>query len=225
MIITAKGISKSYKRGKGGKGFVQVLSDTDLSIEGGKVYVIYGRSGSGKSTLMNILAGILSPSSGSVSYDGRDIYSLSDRELSALRCLSVGYIPQMHSAVGTLTVRENILLPSAISEKPVDSARADELIDLLGLTELADVRANVLSGGELRRLSLARALVNSPSVIFADEPTNDLDDECAKLVVQTLHASAQAGAAVVIVTHELFARSDADVVLCMQNSSLVREKG
>ena len=158
MIITAKGISKSYKRGKGGNGFVQVLSDTDLSIEGGKVYVIYGRSGSGKSTLMNILAGILSPSSGSVSYDGRNIYSLSDRELSALRCLSVGYIPQMHSAVGTLTVRENILLPSAVSEKPVDSARADELIDLLGLTELADVRANVLSGGELRRLSLARAL-------------------------------------------------------------------
>ena len=225
MIITAKGISKSFKRGKGGNGFVQVLSDTDLSIEGGKVYVIYGRSGSGKSTLVNILAGILSPSSGSVSYDGRDIYSLSDRELSALRCLSVGYIPQMHSAVGTLTVRENILLPSAVSEKPVDSARADELIDLLGLTELADVRANVLSGGELRRLSLARALVNSPSVIFADEPTNDLDDESAKLVVQTLHASAQAGAAAVIVTHELFARSDADVVLCMQNSSLVREKG
>ena len=221
MIITAKGISKSYKRGKGGKGSVQVLSDTDLSIEGGKVYVIYGRSGSGKSTLMNILAGLLSPSSGSVSYDGRDIYSLSDRELSALRCLSVGYIPQMHSAVGTL----NILLPSAVSEKPVDSARADELIDLLGLTELADVRANVLSGGELRRLSLARALVNSPSVIFADEPTNDLDDESAKLVVQMLHASAQAGAAVVIVTHELFVRDGADVLYFVHNKSLVREKG
>ena len=111
MLITAHGISRKYDRTRSSQGSLQVLSETDLTIEGGKIVVIYGRSGSGKSTLLNILAGILSPSSGTVRYDGRDIYSLPDRELSVLRCKEVGYIPQLHSAVGTLSVRENILLP------------------------------------------------------------------------------------------------------------------
>ena len=225
MLITAHGISRKYDRTRSSQGSFQVLSETDLTIEGGKIVVIYGRSGSGKSTLLNILAGILSPSSGTVRYDGRDIYSLPDRELSVLRCKEVGYIPQLHSAVGTLSVRENILLPSAVIGNGKDNLKSDELIEQLDLKEICDVRANVLSGGELRRLSVARALINSPSVIFADEPTNDLDDDTSQLVLQQLRLAAQNGAAVVIVTHELFARDYADVLLRMQQGSLVREKG
>ncbi len=225
MQITAHNISKSYRRGKGIQGSVQVISDIDLSIESGKVYVIYGRSGSGKSTLLNILSGILSPSSGKVCYDGSDIYSINDRELSLLRCKEVGYIPQLHTAVGTLTVRENVLLPSAVIGEGKDISKADKLLEQLGLQQLCDVRANVLSGGELRRLSIARALINSPSVIFADEPTNDLDEETSHLVFEHLRKAADSGAAAVIVTHELFGRDKADVLLQMRQGKLIREKG
>lgn len=224
MIITARNISKSYKR-KGISGEVQVLCSTDIDLESGKVCLINGRSGSGKSTLLNILSGLLCASGGTVHYDSTDIYKLSDTELSLLRCRQTGYIPQVQSAVGTLTVRENILLPSAVIGKGKDRFAADGLLERFGLTELADARPGSLSGGELRRLSIARAFVNSPQAIFADEPTNDLDDENSRLVFEQLRKAADGGAAVVIVSHDRLAQEYADVVYCMQQGSLSREKG
>ena len=241
MNITARNISKSYKR-KGTSGEVQVLCSTDIDLESGKICLINGRSGSGKSTLLNILSGLLCASGGTVHYDGTDIYKLSDTELSLLRCRQTGYIPQVQSAVGTLTVRENILLPSAVIGKGKDRFAADGLLERFGLTELADARPGSLSGGELRRLSIARAfvnssggelrrlsivraLVNSPQAIFADEPTNDLDDENSRLVFEQLRKAADSGAAVVIVSHDRLAQEYADVVYCMQKGSLNREKG
>ena len=225
MLITAQNITKSYQRKGKTNAPVQVLSNTDLSIESGKVYVILGRSGSGKSTLLNILSGLLTSSTGTVRYDDTDIYSLTDGELSQLRCKRVGYIPQGLSAVGTLTVRENVLLPTAIVGNANVFSRADHLLEQFGLTSLRDARPDELSGGELRRLSIARALINSPDVIFADEPTNDLDEENSRIVFEQLRNAAQSGAAVVIVTHELFAQEFADVVYRMQQGSLIREKG
>ena len=224
MNITARNISKSYKR-KGTSGEVQVLCSTDIDLESGKICLINGRSGSGKSTLLNILSGLLCASGGTVHYDGTDIYKLSDTELSLLRCRQTGYIPQVQSAVGTLTVRENILLPSAVIGKGKDRFAADGLLERFGLTELADARPDSLSGGELRRLSIVRALVNSPQAIFADEPTNDLDDENSRLVFEQLRKAADGGAAVVIVSHDRLAQEYADVVYCMQKGSLNREKG
>ena len=224
MNITARNISKSYKR-KGISGEVQVLCSTDIDLESGKVCLISGRSGSGKSTLLNILSGLLCTSGGTVHYDGTDIYKLSDTELSLLRCRQTGYIPQVQSAVGTLTVRENVLLPSAVIGKGKDRFAADGLLERFGLTELADARPDSLSGGELRRLSIARALVNLPQAIFADEPTNDLDDENSRLVFEQLRKAADGGAAVVIVSHDRLAQEYADVVYCMQQGSLNREKG
>ncbi len=224
MIITARNISKSYKR-KGISGEVQVLCSTDIDLESGKVCLINGRSGSGKSTLLNILSGLLCASGGTVHYDSTDVYKLSDTELSLLRCRQTGYIPQVQSAVGTLTVRENILLPSAVIGKGKDRFAADGLLERFGLTELADARPGSLSGGELRRLSIARAFVNSPQAIFADEPTNDLDDENSRLVFEQLRKAADGGAAVVIVSHDRLAQEYADVVYCMQQGSLSREKG
>lgn len=224
MIITARNISKSYKR-KGISGEVQVLCSTDIDLESGKVCLINGRSGSGKSTLLNILSGLLCASGGTVHYDSTDVYKLSDTELSLLRCRQTGYIPQVQSAVGTLTVRENILLPSAVIGKGKDRFAADGLLERFGMTELADARPGSLSGGELRRLSIARAFVNSPQAIFADEPTNDLDDENSRLVFEQLRKAADGGAAVVIVSHDRLAQEYADVVYCMQQGSLSREKG
>ena len=224
MNITARNISKSYKR-KGTSGEVQVLCSTDIDLESGKICLISGRSGSGKSTLLNILSGLLCASGGTVHYDGTDIYKLSDKELSLLRCSRTGYIPQVQSAVGTLTVRENVLLPSAVIGKGKDRFAADGLLERFGLTELADARPDSLSGGELRRLSIVRALVNLPQAIFADEPTNDLDDENSRLVFEQLRKAADGGAAVVIVSHDRLAKEYADVVYCMQKGSLNREKG
>ena len=224
MVITARNISKSYKR-KGISGEVQVLCSTDIDLESGKVCLINGRSGSGKSTLLNILSGLLCASGGTVHYDSTDVYKLSDTELSLLRCRQTGYIPQVQSAVGTLTVRENILLPSAVIGKGKDRYAADGLLERFGLTGLADARPGSLSGGELRRLSIARAFVNSPQAIFADEPTNDLDDENSRLVFEQLRKAADGGAAVVIVSHDRLAQEYADVVYCMQQGSLNSEKG
>ncbi len=225
MLITANNITKSFRRKGRAKSSVQILQSTDVSIQSGNVYVILGRSGSGKSTLINILSGLLLPSGGSVKYNDTDIYSLTDGELSQLRCRRVGYIPQGQSAVATLTVRENVLLPSAVIGEGKSFARADELLKQLGLSELGDASPTELSGGELRRLAIARALINSPEVIFADEPTNDLDEENSRLVFEQLKKAAESGAAVVIVTHELFAYEFADTVYRMQSGSLIREKG
>ena len=213
----------SYQR-KGSKSAVEVLSGTDLCIQSGKVYVILGRSGSGKSTLLNILSGLLSSTTGKVFYDDTDIYSLTDGELSLLRCKRVGYIPQGQSAVASLTVRENVLLPTAVIGGSADTAKADSLLEQFGLYDLRDARPDALSGGELRRLAIARALVNSPDVIFADEPTNDLDEENSRIVFEHLRNAARSGAAVVIVSHELFAHEYADTVYRMQQGSLNIER-
>ena len=169
-------------------------------------------------------------------YGGAVVWASLDNGISSLEKRLGADIIVVPKSAGEKTKLEEMLLQGTVGYFYMDKSVSDELDKIDGVEKQSSqyflvsansecCSANVLSGGELRRHSLARALVNSPCVIFADEPTNDLDDESAKLVVQMLHASAQAGAAAVIVTHELFARSGADVVLCMQNSSLVREKG
>jgi putative ABC transport system ATP-binding protein len=220
MLISAEGISKTFLRRKRK---TEVLQPTDLNLESGRLTVIFGRSGSGKTTLLNILAGLITPTSGRVVFDGKDISSMTDRELSRFRNGNIGYIPQGQSALAVLTVYENLLLPAALSGSDL-SARADELIAAAGLDELRDSYPDELSGGELRRLAIARALINSPKVIFADEPTNDLDDENTALVLELLKAQAEKGAAVVIVTHESRAAAYADEILRMDGGVLRNEK-
>ena len=220
MLITAPNISKSYQR-KGSRRTCDALLPTDINIESGKLTIITGRSGSGKTTLLNILSGLLKPTKGNVLYDKTDIYSLSDKELSELRSKHTGFIPQGQSILSSLTVLENILLPAALAgngEK--NRAYADTLLSKLGLDELRHAYPNELSGGELRRAAIARALINSPKIIFADEPTNDLDDENTSLVFGVLKGEAEKGAAVVAVTHEPSARAYADTILKMNGGRL-----
>lgn len=222
MTITAENLSKSYKTGRRD---VTALHPADIGIEGGRVTLITGRSGSGKTTLVNILSGLITPTSGSVTYDGRDIFTLSDSELSRFRSSDIGYIPQGHSALSSLTVRENILLPASLAKTENAGQKADELISLTGLTGLEKAYPDELSGGELRRLSAARALINSPAVVFADEPTNDLDDENTHLLLTLLRDTASNGAAVIIVSHDRAAAEYADTVYRIDGGHLSLEKG
>ena len=219
MIIAAENISREFiRQGKGTNRFIAV-KPTDIAIEPGKLTLLTGRSGSGKSTLLNMLAGLLAPTSGRVLYGDTDIYSLDDNRLSAFRMEHTGVIPQGQTAVGSLTVIENICLSFMINGNAAGRAAvrsfARELMTKFGIAELENELPSALSGGELRRMAIARAMIRKPDIIFADEPTCDLDDENTELVLKILRAAADDGTAVFMVTHEKDASVYADVHFSM----------
>lgn len=220
MVITTEKISKKYLRGK--KEFL-AAAPTDLHFGHGKLTVILGKSGSGKTTLLNMLAGLLEPSEGNIIYDDTDIYSLSDEELSRFRNKNIGYVPQGMSAIKSLTVLENILLPTTIYSDDDKEAETLRILEDFGLLELKDAFPDELSGGELRRMAIARALVGSPSAIFADEPTNDLDNENAQYVFKLLKDISRNGTIVIVVTHDHTGLGYADTVYEMNCGSLTKK--
>ena len=203
MRLKADNISKIFFRSTGGSNYFYAVSPVSLEILPGTVTVLTGRSGSGKTTFLNMLAGILVPSEGKVWLNDTDLYSLDDAELSRLRNEKIGIVPQARSAVDTLTVTENIMLPAALYGKPVPDKEATHWMEILGIAHLADAMPRELSGGELRRMAVIRAAVQDPDILFADEPTGDLDDENTEKVLSALQTFAhQKNKAVFIVTHE-----------------------
>ena len=221
MILTAKNISKKYSRKSKTSNFFYAVSDADIEIEEGKVTEIIGRSGSGKTTFVNMLAGLLTPSSGTITFDEKNIYELDDKELSILRNEYFGVVPQGQTAIDSLTVLENVKLPYALYKKDDDADEyAKELLDRVGIKELEDVYPNELSGGEIKRLAIARALINKPKILFADEPTADLDDENTEAVLKMFKRLADEGMAVVMITHETSAREYADRIYRMNSGKL-----
>lgn len=230
MILTAEKISRSFPRGS--REFY-ALQETDITLAGGRMTVLQGRSGSGKTTLLNILAGLQSPSSGRVlaqmtrgaeggSMQGEmapaatDLYSLDDKELSRFRNDHYGIVPQGQSAVAALSVLENIMLPGTVYSQDVNlPEKAQALMERMGIADLKNAFPKELSGGEMRRMSIARALIRDPQVLFADEPASDLDDENRDTVFSILREIADEGKAVLVVTHERCARNYADEVYQM----------
>lgn len=222
MSIRAEGVTKEYIRESKGTNRFFAVKETDITIESGALTVLMGRSGSGKSTLLNILAGLIVPSSGRVFLDETDLYALPDAELSRLRNKRIGVIPQGQTALHSLTVMENVMLPYTLYK---DAGEKDEqyaryLLEQLDIAELAGAMPSELSGGELRRMAIARALVRKPGVILADEPTGDLDDENTETVFCCLKSFAQDGAAVLVVTHENGAEDYADRLLKMSAGTI-----
>ena len=229
MTVEAQGAAKEFIRdsGKGSNRFAAV-SGADLRIEPGKLTLLMGRSGSGKSTLLNMLSGLLTPTAGKVLYDGEDIYSWDDEKLSRFRGEHTGVIPQGQTAIHSLSVIDNVCLSYMLyggkGESPASAyPRARELMERLGIAQLENAQPSELSGGELRRMAIARALLRRPEVVFADEPTCDLDDENTRLVLAVLKETAAAGAAVFVVTHEREAEQYADVIYNMNASVLTRQ--
>ena len=220
-VLTAEEISKEFTRVSKGTNRFTALQKTTVALESGRLVVLTGRSGRGKSTLLNILSGLIAPSTGRVSLGGEsDVYALPDSRLSKLRAEHIGVIPQGQTAIHSLTVEENILLPSTLFGDKPDAAFAGELMERLGISQLAGVLPAELSGGELRRMAIARAAVRRPEIILADEPTGDLDDENTAIVFAFLRELAADGSAVLVVTHEPSASDYADSVWSMSSGVL-----
>ncbi|HWQ73350.1 MAG TPA: ABC transporter ATP-binding protein [Desulfitobacteriaceae bacterium] len=216
------GLSKQYKRGE--KTFLAV-DNVALSISRGDFVSIIGRSGSGKSTLLNMVAGLSTPTSGNIRLEGTDIYALNDKEISELRNARLGYIPQGSGVLSNLTVFDNVRLPYYLSKRRQGDAsgRASFLLDEVGISPLADILPSRLSGGELRRVLIARALMNEPDILIADEPTSDLDIETTKEILELFSRINKNSTTILIVTHELDTLEFGNRVLTMASGRLTEE--
>ncbi len=222
MILKAENISRRYFRKTGGANYFYAVKPLNMEICSGEVTLLTGRSGSGKTTLLNMLSGLLAPTEGKVWVGDTDLYSLNDKELSRLRSEKLGIVPQGRSAIDTLTVLENILLPSKLYGKVLPIQAASQWMEKLGIAQLRDARPAELSGGELRRMAIVRALAQSPDILFADEPTGDLDDENTDLVLSAFYAYAhKQKKAVFVVTHENDALKYADTIYRMNGGQMV----
>ena len=200
MLIKAENISKVYGSGANQ---VTALHRANLEIASGEFLSIMGPSGSGKSTLLHLLSGLDYPTAGSLSYDGQEIYQLRDRELSAFRRRRIGFIFQQFHLLPVLTARENILMPLLLDKKQADSAYFDELTDLLGIRDRLAPLPHELSGGQQQRVAIARALIAKPDIIFADEPTGNLDSKSGGEVMEMLQSVwKKMGKTLVIITHD-----------------------
>ena len=220
--VEARAVTKDYPRAGASGGALTAVRPLDLELGPGSLTVVTGRSGSGKSTLLSMLAGMLAPTSGAVILDGADLYSLDEKSRSRLRNAKIGLVPQGHTALRALSVLDNVLLPAVLySRERPPRQRAEHLLEAVGIAELARVGPHELSGGELRRMAVARALLMDPGVVLADEPTAGLDEESTTGVLELLRKTAQEGAAVLVVTHEEEAAGFADRVLTMDAGELL----
>ena len=221
MELRAEKISRDFLRYSAKDGYFTAVAETDFTLAAGTLTAVTGRSGSGKSTLLHILGGLMKPVTGRVLLDETDIYALGEVERDTLRRCHIGIAPQRLMSLAALTVRENVLLPALLAgEAEKFAPHADELMERLGIRKLASVTPSELSGGELRRVTIARALVMQPGILLADEPTGDLDEENTQSVLSLLRETADAGTAVLLVTHESDARNYADTCYTMTAGKL-----
>ena len=224
MELRAENISRRYFRKRGEANYFEAVQPVSLTLRGGELTAVSGKSGSGKTTLLHMLAGLLTPSEGKVFLNETDLYALEDGQLSRLRNEKISVIPQGRSAVDTLTVYENILLPGLLYGKTARTEEAETWMEALGISSLRDAMPAELSGGELRRMAIARALAGNPEIILADEPTGDLDKENTVIVLSALEQAAKAGKAVLVVSHDDETEAYADRVLRMEDGRLIREE-
>ncbi len=218
-LLSATGLVKVHGRGRAAR---RILDGAELVVERGELVTVTGRSGSGKSTLLNLLGGLDWPQEGEVRIEGRPLHARAERPAAALRGSSIGFVFQAFHLVPELSGRQNVLLPTRIGTRRNGNAgerRADALIERLGLMAIAAHRPHELSGGEQQRFAIARALVNDPPIVLADEPTGNLDAESGALVLDLL-AGMAGERAVILATHDEAAVSAADRRLRLVNGQL-----
>src|SRR4051812_35337652 len=222
-VVRATGLERRYGDGDTA---VHALRGVSVDVPSGELTAVMGPSGSGKSTLMHILAGLDRPSAGEVWIGGTSIGKLGDNQLTRLRRQHIGFIFQFFNLLPMLTAKENILLPLSIAGGKPDSAWVDELIGKVGLGERLSHRPSQLSGGQQQRVAIARALVSRPTVMFADEPTGNLDSRTSNEILTLLRDSVSSyGQTTVMVTHDAHAAAIADRILFLADGLLVKELG
>ncbi len=220
-VVEAKEVTRTYGEGDTA---VHALRGCSIDVRRGELTAVMGPSGSGKSTLMHIMAGLDRPTSGTVSIDGNDITDLGDTELTKLRREHIGFIFQFFNLLPMLTAEENIVLPLELAGKKLDKAWIDEVITKIGLDDRRNHRPSELSGGQQQRVAIARALISKPTVIFADEPTGNLDSTTSAEILELLRDSVSTyGQTTVMVTHDANAAAIADRVLFLADGCIVKE--
>jgi putative ABC transport system ATP-binding protein len=220
-VVVADHVTRRYGEGDTA---VDALRGISLEVAKGKLTAVMGPSGSGKSTLMHILAGLDKPTSGSVSVSGTEITTLKDSDLTKLRRQHIGFVFQFFNLLPMLTAEENITLPLSIAGEKADPAFFDGLIDKVGLQDRLTHRPAELSGGQQQRVAIARALVSQPTVLFADEPTGNLDSATGHEILELMRDSVDAyGQTTVMVTHEARAAAIADRILFLADGLIVRD--
>lgn len=217
--IKVENLKKTYGKGDS---IVNAIDGITLEIEPGKFTAIVGQSGSGKSTLLHCMAGLDKPTSGNVYLEDKDLYKLNDDKLSKIRVEEFGFIFQSFNLIPVINVYENIVLPISLDSKPVDKEYIDNIIDKLGLTNQIKKFPNELSGGQQQRVAIARALSNKPSIIFADEPTGNLDSKTSDEVMDILKSCVkQFNQTLVMITHDEKIAKMADIMITISDGRLI----
>jgi len=219
--VAAHDVVRRYGEGETA---VEALRGVSLDVRAGELVAVMGPSGSGKSTLMHILAGLDKPTSGTVTIAGQEITELFDRQLTLLRRRHIGFVFQFFNLLPMLTAEENVVLPLSIAGVDVDKKWLDDLLDRTGIADRRTHRPAELSGGQQQRVAIARSLVTRPTILFADEPTGNLDSKTSGEILELLRESVNAyGQTTVMVTHEARAAAIADRVLFIADGLIVRE--
>ena len=221
QVVVATDLTRRYGQGDAA---VDALAGVSTGFERGRFTAIMGPSGSGKSTLMHILAGLDTPTTGTVELDGVDITHLDDGELTKLRRDKLGFVFQLFNLLPVLTAEENILLPLSIAGRKPDQEWLDRLVQTVGLDDRRTHRPSELSGGQQQRVAVARALLSKPAVVFADEPTGNLDSKSSAEVLELLRQAVdEFGQTVIMVTHDPAAAAHADRLITLRDGMLVQD--
>lgn len=226
MLVETIGLCKEFfRRSSKGESSFAAVAGVDMAVAPGDFVTVTGASGSGKTTLLTLLAGLASPTSGTVLFKGKDMGALPDKELSILRNRDIGFVPQGAGLLGNLTVYDNVRAPQLFAGKGAeDSGRTEFLLEAVGIQQLADEYPSSLSGGEMRRASIARALFSDPALLIADEPTSDLDPENTRIVMELLQRFNKQGTTVIVVTHEKEVAALGAVRFSMSGGALERAR-
>ena len=221
VILKVENLTKTYGSGEN---LVHAVDDVSFSVEKGEFVAIVGASGSGKSTLLHLIGGVDRPTSGKIFVDGNDISKMNDDKLAVFRRRQVGIVYQFYNLIPILTVEENITLPCDLDGRGVDRERLEMILDSFGLRARRKHLPNQLSGGQQQRTSIARALINNPSLVLADEPTGNLDSKSSEEVMSMLKMCNQSyGQTVIMITHNLDIAKQADRIITISDGKIVEE--
>lgn len=220
-ILKVENLTKTYGSGEN---LVNAVDDVSFSVEKGEFVAIVGASGSGKSTLLHLIGGVDRPTSGKIFVDGNDISKMNDDKLAVFRRRQMGIVYQFYNLIPILTVEENITLPCDLDGRGVDRERLEMILDSFGLRARRKHLPNQLSGGQQQRTSIARALINNPSLVLADEPTGNLDSKSSEEVMSMLKMCNQSyGQTVIMITHNLDIAKQADRIITISDGKIVEE--